>query len=167
MQETSNRILTIIGERVVKHLQTKDKSQFKYPSLESIKAQLRVQGIDATSIINALYYLRRRKYIKHTRQNHTTTIVLTAKGAIQYVKFCPLLLPSTHKKGCQSMVIIRVSEKNRSTRDFLRRRLLQAGFSHQGQGIYVSPRKISANLDLLVKLFALEVQLLAGEFCRW
>ena len=163
MINISKDILNMLGESVVKYWSSENKKDFKYIKIDEIKKGKYTTSNEKRDINNALQYLKRRKYITIKKTENSKLVILTAKGAEQYTKYCNLV--GAKRKGHNlTLVVLEIPEKKRELRDFVRRRLQENGFLLSGRGVYLSTHKINNNFKFMIHLFGLEKNIMWGEY---
>ena len=165
MNTTTRRALIILGENVVGQLRNSSRLS-KYVSLNLLKNKLAISGSKSRQNICALNYLKSRGYIKIEKPNSSALpiVVLTGKGAMQYLKYCTFVNNYKLPKAIKTLVILTVPETERGIRDFLRRRLVENGFKMESGGIYSSIYKLNDNFSFLVHLSDISDYVKYGEF---
>lgn len=163
MINISKDILTRLGESVVKYWAGDKSKQFNYQQLNSFRKKIADSGVARRDIDNAFQYLRRRKYISINSFEKKKTIVLTAKGAAQYAKYCTLC-GNKRRDNKLTLVCFEIPEQKRELRDFVRRRLQENGFILTGRGVYLSTHKINNNFKFMIHLYGLEKFIMWGEY---
>lgn len=163
MINISKEILTTLGESVVKYWAGDKSKQFKYQHLNGLKSKIADSGVACRDVDNAFQYLRRRKYISIKIIDKKKNVVLTAKGAAQYAKYCNLC-GEKRRDNKLTLVCFEIPEQKRELRDFVRRRLQENGFILTGRGVYLSTNKINNNFKFMVHLYGLEKFIMWGEY---
>ena len=167
MKNPTTKVLILLGQKVAKHLASgDDDGDFQYPTLREIKKFLKMGGAaEGRLISNALYYLKKRKYIKILESaGLDPKIALTVLGTRQFLKYCPLTEKRFARRGSSNLVILSVPEEERHYRDFLRKKLLNEGFVLLNNGVYGTNQKLSPYLPFMVKILRLEKYVVWGEF---
>lgn len=164
MNKATREALIILGENVVSQLQ-KNVKLANYLTLKQLKNKLNKINIKGKTLSSAIIYLKYSSYIKLEKsQKGELSVVLTGKGARQYLKYCTILSNTKHKFGSQTLVAINIPEKERAVRDFMRRRLTEAGFAHEASGLYTSDCRLSKNFSFIVSLLGISNYIKYGDF---
>jgi hypothetical protein len=166
MEQLTVKLLTFLGQKVVRHLASSgNDGASPYPALVEVKKFLKTtDNRDGRSVSNTLYYLKKRKYIKIISTENNKKVALTMLGARQFLQYCLLTENKTLKTGSSGLVILSVPEAERHYRDFLRNKLLDEGFVLLNNGVYSTSRKFSLYLPFLVRILGLEKYVIWGEF---
>jgi DNA-binding transcriptional regulator PaaX len=167
MINASQKILITIGEQVVRHWRKgKERAEYRYPSQGELRELLIKMKFTARQSNNALHYLYRRGYLlKITAPKEDKSIIkLTAKGAMQFLKYCPLVTNEKLGEGDLSIVVLEIPEASRQIRDFLRHRLTDNGFRALSGGVYVCDRVVHDNFAFLIYLYKLKERVSWGRF---
>lgn len=155
----------MVGQSVVDYWYQKTKGKkYNYQDINDIRKNLKDQGFESRSIVNAIYYLQYRKYISLSGTSGARKVILTTKGGLQYIKYCPLTTAKILKKPHKSIVILSIPEDKRDLRDFLRRRLTENQFRPFSGSVYESNYQISSNFVFLVRFLGLRGLVELGEF---
>lgn len=167
MSNASQRILITVGEQVVRHWRKgKEKEDYRYPNQGELRSLLTKQRFTSRQGNNALHYLYRRGYLIKidAPRDDKSIIKLTAKGAMQFLKYCPLITDEKLRDGDLSIVVLEIPESSRQIRDFLRHRLTDNGFKALSGGVYVCDRAIHDNFAFLIFLYKLKDRVTWGRF---
>jgi len=163
MKNISTSILIFLGEKIAKNYLSQN-NVFAYPTFREIRKILGKHCKDPRQVVNAIYYLKARKYIKIKKVKNVRYVYLTTLGAIQFVKISSLFLDKKLTDGKKSIVIISIPQKKRKSRDFIIRKLKSEKVQKITKSIYLSNYQFSPNFYLLVRLFQLENYLVLGDF---
>lgn len=162
MNRLSEKILIDLGESVVSYWYKKPKNKsFNYHKLKNIRTKIVDNSNSSRNFTNAIYYLYSRKYVSFMGSVSSRKVVLTARGGLQYIKYCSLKGRKILSHNKKSMIITDVPEDKREIRDFLRKRLVKNGFRSAASNVYISDFSINRNFIFLVYLLGVK------DFVTW
>ena|SRR3972149_8962360 len=161
-------LLEYLGQKIIRHVRShRPLGEFSYPTLSHCRRHLKILGYDHRQTANALYYLKKRKYIKLRKKTKPSevAILLTLSGTIRFLKEYPLVdIRRTISPPKRNIFIVAVPESKRRIRDFLRLKLTKDGFALVARGIYSTNHPFSPHIRFFIELLNLQPYVLWGEF---
>jgi len=168
MENPVEALLEYLGLKIIRHLGSRRPlGEFSYPTLTHCRRQLKILGYNHRQTANALYYLKKRKYIKLRKNTKSseTAILLTLLGTIHFLKEYPLVdSQRAIAPPKRNLFIVAVPESKRHVRDFLRLKLTKDGFALVARGIYSTNHPFNRHIRFFVELLNLEPYVFWGEF---
>ena len=168
MENPVQALLEYLSQKIIRHLVNQQPlGEYSYPTLSRCRRHLKTLGYNHRQTANALYYLKKRKYIRLRQDTKPSAaaIILTLSGTIRFLKEYPLVdSQRTILPAKRNLVIVAVPESKRQVRDFLRLKLTRDGFALVARGIYSTNHPFSPHIRFFVELLNLQSYVLWGEF---